>query len=337
MDADHAQAVVGVALVPRHQVRQRAQRVHAAEVPELDEHGPAALLVHPQRGGVDPLELARERRGGDGARRCAHARSTLAATTFAGGGVSISADRLRATGVFCPVPTHFTTPHLLRRRLTLRKFLIAAIAALASIALASVAVAQIRPDVEVDHHGFSVQGRHEEEAQGRQGHDVRQEQRADSTTASKIEIDFPTDRQALRQGPHQVRPAPSSRSPAARPTAPQVEGRHRRLERRRGPAARPADVQRDRLRRRQQPASSSTSSSRAARVTKALQGKISSASGKFKQKLVITIPPDLQQPAPGLYAALTDLKSTLSLKKGKNSLISLGRLQEEEAHVRRRS
>jgi hypothetical protein len=57
-------------------------------------------------------------------------------------------------------------------------------------------------------------------------------------------------------------------------------------------------------------------------VTKALQGKISSASGKFKQKLVITIPPDLQQPAPGLYAALTDLKSTLSLKKGKNALIS---------------
>jgi hypothetical protein len=57
-------------------------------------------------------------------------------------------------------------------------------------------------------------------------------------------------------------------------------------------------------------------------VTKALQGKISSASGKFKQKLVITIPPDLQQPAPGLYAALVDLKSTLQLKKGKNYLVS---------------
>ena len=57
-------------------------------------------------------------------------------------------------------------------------------------------------------------------------------------------------------------------------------------------------------------------------VTKALQGKISSASGKFKQKLVITIPGDLQQPAPGLYAALVDLKSTLQLKKGKNYLVS---------------
>jgi hypothetical protein len=58
-------------------------------------------------------------------------------------------------------------------------------------------------------------------------------------------------------------------------------------------------------------------------VTKALQGKISSASGKYKQKLVISIPPDLQQPAPGLYGALTDLKTSLFNKKGKNSLISV--------------
>jgi hypothetical protein len=57
-------------------------------------------------------------------------------------------------------------------------------------------------------------------------------------------------------------------------------------------------------------------------VSKALQGKISKAGGKYAQKLVITIPPDLQQPAPGLYAALTDLKSTLFNKKGKNSLVT---------------
>jgi hypothetical protein len=57
-------------------------------------------------------------------------------------------------------------------------------------------------------------------------------------------------------------------------------------------------------------------------VSKALSGKISKGSGGFAQKLVITIPPDLQQPAPGLYAALTDLQSTLQLKKGKNALIS---------------
>jgi predicted peroxiredoxin len=57
-------------------------------------------------------------------------------------------------------------------------------------------------------------------------------------------------------------------------------------------------------------------------VSKALSGKISKGSGGFAQKLVITIPPDLQQPAPGLYAALTDLKSTLQLKKGKNALVT---------------
>ncbi|MDQ1741616.1 MAG: hypothetical protein QOE53_3268 [Pseudonocardiales bacterium] len=57
-------------------------------------------------------------------------------------------------------------------------------------------------------------------------------------------------------------------------------------------------------------------------VQKALKGTISSASGKFKQKLTIVIPPDLQQPVPGLYGALSDLKSTLYNKKGKHSLIS---------------
>ena len=51
-------------------------------------------------------------------------------------------------------------------------------------------------------------------------------------------------------------------------------------------------------------------------VSKALSGKISKGSGKFAQKLVITIPPDLQQPAPGLYAALIDLKSTLYAQEG---------------------
>ena len=47
-----------------------------------------------------------------------------------------------------------------------------------------------------------------------------------------------------------------------------------------------------------------------------LHGKISGKS------LTITITPDVQQPVPGLYSALVDLKSTLSMKKGKNYLIS---------------
>ena len=47
-----------------------------------------------------------------------------------------------------------------------------------------------------------------------------------------------------------------------------------------------------------------------------LHGKIS---GKT---LTIAITPDVQQPVPGLYSALVDLTSTLSMKSGKNYLIS---------------
>ncbi|MGZ8649151.1 MAG: hypothetical protein ACXW08_11060 [Solirubrobacteraceae bacterium] len=57
-------------------------------------------------------------------------------------------------------------------------------------------------------------------------------------------------------------------------------------------------------------------------VNKALIGKISSASGKYSQKISIGIPADLQQPAPGLYGALTDLRSNLYNKKGSKSLFS---------------
>ena len=48
MDGDHAQAGRGVARVPGLHVAQRAQRVGAAEVPELDEHGAPELLVEAQ-------------------------------------------------------------------------------------------------------------------------------------------------------------------------------------------------------------------------------------------------------------------------------------------------
>jgi len=45
--------------------------------------------------------------------------------------------------------------------------------------------------------------------------------------------------------------------------------------------------------------------------------------GKIKgKKLTISINKELQQPAPGTFSALRDLKTTLSKKKGKNYLIS---------------
>ena len=67
-----------VALVPRLDVGERAQRARAAEVPELDQHRAPALLVHPQRRDVDPRELRREGRGGDVVDRRAHGAATLA-------------------------------------------------------------------------------------------------------------------------------------------------------------------------------------------------------------------------------------------------------------------
>ena len=38
--------------------------------------------------------------------------------------------------------------------------------------------------------------------------------------------------------------------------------------------------------------------------------------------MTIVITPQLQQPVPGTYSALNDLATTISKKKGKNSLIS---------------
>ncbi len=55
----------GVALVPRLQVRQRPQGVGPAEVPELEQHRPAAQLLHAQRLAVDPRRPGRERRRRD--------------------------------------------------------------------------------------------------------------------------------------------------------------------------------------------------------------------------------------------------------------------------------
>lgn len=58
-------------------------------------------------------------------------------------------------------------------------------------------------------------------------------------------------------------------------------------------------------------------------VTRTLEGKVGRASGSaYYQRLRIAITPDLQQPSPGVYSALQDLETTLKLTKGKNSLFS---------------
>ena len=69
-------------------------------------------------------------------------------------------------------------------------------------------------------------------------------------------------------------------------------------------------------------------------VTKVLTGKLSRASGaNFFQKLRINIPDDLQQPAPGVYSALQDLTTSLSLKKGKHALLSTVGCPAAKQHV----
>jgi hypothetical protein len=57
-------------------------------------------------------------------------------------------------------------------------------------------------------------------------------------------------------------------------------------------------------------------------VRKALTGKVSRASGKFGSKIVIKIDEDLQQPAPNVFSSLVDLNTTIKAKRGKNYLVS---------------
>jgi len=57
-------------------------------------------------------------------------------------------------------------------------------------------------------------------------------------------------------------------------------------------------------------------------VRKALTGKVSGASGKYGSKITIKIDEDLQQPGPGVFSSLVDLRTTIKAKKGKNYLVS---------------
>jgi hypothetical protein len=69
-------------------------------------------------------------------------------------------------------------------------------------------------------------------------------------------------------------------------------------------------------------------------VSKVLTGKLSRASGaNFYQKLRINIPDDLQQPVPGVYSALQDLTTSLSLKKGKHALLTTVGCPGSKQHV----
>ena len=200
----------------------------------------------------------------------------------------------------------------------MRKYLIVAIAALTSIALASVAVAQGEDVTSTTKLSPTKAGTKKKPKAVKITTFVKNN--IEGTTASKIEIDFPStvkiSGKGLTKCPLSVFANGDEGCPAKSKAGAGVS--HAVL----GPQHAPLNfdvtayvggnnlvvfwIQQQ-----------------GGTVNKALQGKISRASGKYKQKLVITIPPDLQQPAPGLYAALTDLQSTLSLKKGTHSLIAV--------------
>jgi hypothetical protein len=70
-------------------------------------------------------------------------------------------------------------------------------------------------------------------------------------------------------------------------------------------------------------------------VQQALPAKLSSKKTKvYGQKLVIAIPENLQQPAPGVFSALVQIKNSLGLKSGKNALVkSIGCAKSREHQI----
>jgi opacity protein-like surface antigen len=67
-------------------------------------------------------------------------------------------------------------------------------------------------------------------------------------------------------------------------------------------------------------------------VRKALTGKVSKASGKYGSKIVIKIDPDLQQPAPGVFSSLVDLNTTIKAKRGKHFLVTSNGCPKDKKH-----
>jgi hypothetical protein len=205
----------------------------------------------------------------------------------------------------------------------LRKFLIAAVAALASIALASVAVAQTAGDITST---TSVTPKKAGTKKKPKAAKVKTfvKNNVPGTTASSIEIDFPKTVKISGKGLTHCalsefsKPGGKANCPAKSKAGTGVT--HATLGK--GGSGTPLNFN----------VTSYVGGNNSVifyieqiggGVTKALPGKISKGSGGFGQKLVITIPADLQQPAPGLYGNLNDLSSTLYNKKGKKSLISV--------------
>lgn len=67
-------------------------------------------------------------------------------------------------------------------------------------------------------------------------------------------------------------------------------------------------------------------------VRRVLPGRVSRMGGAFGQRISIDIAPDLQQPAPGLFSALTQLNAEISGRRGRRSLIATTGCPEDGGH-----
>ena len=68
-------------------------------------------------------------------------------------------------------------------------------------------------------------------------------------------------------------------------------------------------------------------------IRKGLVGKVSKASGKYGSKITIKIDDDLQQPAPSVFSGLVDLQTTIKAKKGKHYLVSTTGCEKKKHNV----
>jgi len=221
----------------------------------------------------------------------------------------------------------------------LRKTLIAALTALTALALAAVAIAQTPPSIEVTATASPSKAGTKKKPKSEKLNLQIDNNRESQTSASKIEISFPKTLVLSTKGLKTCSVAKlDAQGKASCPTAAKA-----------GVGTAEALVN---------PTSASPASLKFNVTTfvagtnllafyleqqgnpdgvqQALPAKITKVRGNkvYGQKITIAIPANLQQPAPGVYSALIQIKNSLGLKSGKNALIkSIGCAKAREHQI----
>jgi hypothetical protein len=208
----------------------------------------------------------------------------------------------------------------------LRKTLIAALTALVALALTAVAIAQTPPSIDVTATASPTKAGTKKKPKSEKINLLINNSRESKTSASKIEISFPKTLKLSTKGLKTCSVAKlDSQGKAACPTAAKAGV---------GTADALVNPQSD------NPASLKFNvttyvagknllafyleqQGNDSGVQQALPAKITTVSGSktYGQKITISIPANLQQPAPGVYSTLIQIKNSLGLKSGKNALV----------------